>query len=494
MTGTLPSNWVSVELSKAVIYGKGKKPKILSEKNREGFVPYINIKAFEKGVIDEFADIGSSRLIDENDILVVWDGARFGLTGMGITGAAGSTLMVLKPVVCNSKYLYSFINRYYSYINSKPKGTGTPHVNPDVFWKLLIPIAPLNEQKRIVAKLDAVIPRIAAVKERLEKIPAILKRFRQSVLASAITGKLTEKWRELNPEVKIAEEIVKTLFEKRANESKTTIQKRKIEDLYSKMESGDNEILPETWRYIFLNKLCDSFQYGTSKKSDKEGKVPVLRMGNLQNGKIDWKDLVYTSDDEEIRKYCLDDKTVLFNRTNSPELVGKTSIYEAEKKAIFAGYLIRINNYNVLDSYYLNYCLNTSYAKEFCYGQKTDGVSQSNINAQKLAHFEIPFPPIEEQKEIVCQVDKFFALADKVENHYQKARDRVDKLSQSVLAKAFRGELVPQDPNDEPAEKLLERILAEKARMEAELKGAVRQKRRAPKKNRSKSKSGVKMR
>jgi len=208
--------------------------------------------------------------------------------------------------------------------------------------------------------------------------------------------------------------------------------------------------------------------------------------------KIDWSDLAYTSDDKEIEKYLLEKNTVLFNRTNSPELVGKTSIYNDEQKAIFAGYLIRINIYSdVLDSHYLNFALNTNYARDFCHRQKTDGVSQSNINAQKLAHFELPLPPIEEQKEIVRQVDKLFALADKVETHYQKARAYVDQLAQSVLARAFRGELVPteaelaekQGYDFESAEKLLERITAEKARLEAELKKARKTKRKNNEKN-----------
>ncbi len=110
--------------------------------------------------------------------------------------------------------------------------------------------------------------------------------------------------------------------------------------------------------------------------------------------------------------------------------------------------------------------MNTNYAKAFCNKVKSDGVSQSNINAQKLGKFEIPLPPLEEQKEIVRQVDKFFAIANKLEIHYRNAKAKVDKFSQSVLAKAFRGELVPQDPNDEPAEKLRERIIEEKAKME----------------------------
>jgi type I restriction enzyme S subunit len=265
--------------------------------------------------------------------------------------------------------------------------------------------------------------------------------------------------------------LVKSLFKKRLEKCSTPGQKQKIDSLYKETETEDDNNIPESWRFTFLSKICESFQYGTSAKSDKEGKVVVLRMGNLQNGKIDWSELAYTSDDKEIEKYLLEKNTVLFNRTNSPELVGKTSIYNGDRKAIFAGYLIRINSYSdVLDSHYLNFALNTGYAREFCHREKTDGVSQSNINAQKLAHFELPLPPLEEQKEIVRQVDKLFALADKVEEHYKKAKAKVDNLSQSVLAKAFRGELVPQDPNDEPAEKLLERIMEEKAKMESAFK------------------------
>jgi len=472
MSEKIPENWTLTELSNIVIYKKGKKPKKLINEKKDGYIPYVNIKAFEQKIIDEYADMESSNLIDESDILVVWDGARFGLSGTGMVGAAGSTLMVLKPLICYPRFVHAFINRYYRYINSKPKGSGTPHVNPDIFWNLPFPLPPLYEQKRIVAKLDAIIPRIDSVKERLEKIPAILKRFRQSVLTAAVTGKLTEKWREEHLDVESAEKLIKKVFSQRINECLSTTQKEKVKEIFCEVETENSEQLPITWRFVFLKKICKSFQYGTSKKSQKEGKIPVLRMGNLQEGKLDWSDLAYTSNESEIKKFLLKKNTVLFNRTNSPELVGKTSIYTGERKAIFAGYLIRINNYDVVNAYYLNYTLNSGYAKEFCYRKKSDGVSQSNINAQKLAHFELPLPPLEEQKEIVRQVDKLFALADKVEAHYRQAKEQVDKLSQSVLAKAFRGELVPQDPTDEPAEKLLEQILEEKAKMEATLKKA----------------------
>jgi type I restriction enzyme S subunit len=165
-------------------------------------------------------------------------------------------------------------------------------------------------------------------------------------------------------------------------------------------------------------------------------------MGNIQNGEIDWNDLVYTSDDEEIEKYKLNSGDILFNRTNSPELVGKTGIYKGDRPAIFAGYLIKISNFKELDSRYLNFCLNTNYARDYCFKVKTDGVSQSNINAQKLGKFEVPFCPVKEQREIVRRVELLFKLANMIERRVTGASLRAGKMTQAILTKAFHGELV----------------------------------------------------
>ncbi len=248
--------------------------------------------------------------------------------------------------------------------------------------------------------------------------------------------------------------------------------------IYSYQERENSDILPENWEYVSLDKLCESFQYGTSKKSQTTGKLPVLRMGNIQNGQIDWTDLVYTSDEKEIEKYKLNHGDVLFNRTNSPELVGKTSIYRGEQSAIFAGYLIKINNFEELDSEYLNYCLNSIYAKEFCLRVKTDGVSQSNINAQKLGKFEVPFCSKEEQQEIVRRVKALFKLAGAIEKRVATVTVRAEKLKQAILAKAFRGELVPTEAelarregrSYEPASGLLAKIKAQRKDIKPQIK------------------------
>ncbi len=301
-------------------------------------------------------------------------------------------------------------------------GTAQPQITIENLKNLNIPIAPNGEQKRIAAKLDKLMATVQSANIRLEKILQTLKRIRQSILATAVSGNLTEDWRERNGIV-------------------------------------------DEWVEKTLRELATKLTYGSSKKSDLKGKIPVLRMGNIQAGKIDWDDLKYSSDTVEIKKYKLESGDVLFNRTNSPELVGKTAIYRNEQPAIYAGYIIKIKTNEKLNSEFLNLCLNTIQAREWCNQVKTDGVSQSNINAQKLADFVILTPSITEQQEIVRRVEALFKVADRIEERYKKAKAQTDRLQQSILAKAFRGELVPQDPNDEPASILLEKIKAEKEKL-----------------------------
>lgn len=276
-----------------------------------------------------------------------------------------------------------------------------------------VPLAPSAEQTRIADQLDKLLTRTQACNDRINAIPALLKRFQQAVLDAAASGALTEDWQ--------------------------------IESL-------------ATWKPVQLSDVARDFSYGSAAKSSKTGSVPVLRMGNIQSGRLDWSDLVYTSDPQEIDKYKLTKGDVLFNRTNSPELVGKTAVYQGERDAIYAGYLIRVRCLPALLPEYLNYCLGSKAGRAYCWSVKSDGVSQSNINAKKLAAFRFLLPSPEEQSEIVRRVESLLSLADRIEVRYTAARAQAQRLAPLVLAKAFRGELVQQDPNDEPASVLLKRI------------------------------------
>lgn len=134
-------------------------------------------------------------------------------------------------------------------------------------------------------------------------------------------------------------------------------------------------------------------------------------MGNLQGGKIDYSNLVYTSNDYDIERCHLEYNDLLFNRTNSKELVGKTAIYKAEIPAIYAGYLIRVTPI-MIDSNYLNYVMQSHFFKKYCLAVKTDAIGQSNINAEKLKRFVFPLPPLAEQKRIVARVEEVLAMCD----------------------------------------------------------------------------------
>ncbi len=447
--------------------------------------PYIDISSINREtkqienpekILGSNAPSRARKVVQANDILVSM--TRPNLNAVAFVdkeydGTIASTgFDVIRCNGVNPKLIYYLVrtDRFVNEMTAMVKGALYPAVSSKDIRSFQFPLPPLPEQKRIADKLDALMARIESCKARLDAIPETMERFRQMVLDMAITGRLTEDWREEHKGMESVDCAIESLKESRLKNADTNVKKMKIEATYSTTEEGDNDLLPETWKYAFLGKLCESFEYGSSNKSQKSGKVPVLRMGNLQNGHITWDDLVYTSNSEEIRKYRLKKNTVLFNRTNSPELVGKTAIYLGEQEAVFAGYLIRINSFEILDSHYLNYALNSDYAREYCRSVKSDAVSQSNINAQKLARFEIPLPPKVEQEEIVRRIERLFKACDQVFEQYKAANGSVVGLSQTVLSKAFRGALVPQNPADEPAEKLLERIKKAKLEQQQNLK------------------------
>jgi len=431
MGKNFPEHWVETTLREVVVNKKGKKPKTLKDTSFPNSSPYIDIEAFETGVIKQYADNESSRFCKSTDVLVVWDGARFGLAGFGQVGSIGSTLACLTPLVIEPTYLYKFIQRHYSTIQQKPKGMATPHVDPELFWNLKFPLPPLNEQKRIVEKLDDILPSVKNTKERLENISAILKKFRQSVFAAACSGRLTEEWRE-------------------------------------------GKDLPE-WEETTIGENITDICYGTSKKCDYKinNGTPVLRIPNVSTGKLDLSDLKYTFlEEKEFSKLRLKEGDLLLVRSNgSIALLGQSVLIDSTAVDFaFAGYLIRLRCNDELLPAFLNLMLKTNFLRQQIEipARSTTGVH--NINSNEIKSLIIPFPLLEEQQEIVRRVEKLFTLADSLEAKYKSAFERVEKLEQSVLAKAFRGELVEAAPNDEPAEELLKQILEEKARLGKEKK------------------------
>ncbi|MBV6396920.1 MAG: Type-1 restriction enzyme EcoKI specificity protein [Anaerolineales bacterium] len=422
----LPAGWIISQLEEVAQWGSGGTPSRTKPEYYGGKIPWIKTGELGQKYItdteEKITELGlknsSAKLFKKGSVAIAMYGATIGKTSiLGIDATTNQACAVGFPIdgVVTSDYLYYYLcSQKESFINSG-QGGAQPNISQGIIKSWAIPLAPLHEQKRIAEKLDALLARVDLCQTHLERVPQILKRFRQSVLAAATSGQLTEGWRE---------------------------------------EKGVNG----EWKSVTLRDVATGFNYGTSAKSQKSGKIPVLRMGNIQDGKLDWHDLVFTSDKDEIEKYKLVKDDVLFNRTNSPEWVGKTAVYKGEQPAIYAGYLIRVKCGDELLPDFINYCLNSPMGRDWRWQVKSDGVSQSNINAQKLADFEFELPSLEEQTEIVRRVEKLFAYAERLEARYLSASERVGRLTPSLLAKAFRGELVGQDPNDEPASALVGRI------------------------------------
>jgi type I restriction enzyme S subunit len=317
-----------------------------------------------------------------------------------------------------------------------------------------LPLAPLNEQKRIADKLDVVLARIDACRERLDRIPVILKRFRQSVLAAATSGKLTEEWRE--------ETQGKTGCEYHRNSAAS------FEYLF------DDVRLPSTWQLKILGDAAVKIQdgnYGGDYPKENEWTttgVPFITGTALgPRGNIVRENLRFVSEDKNriLTKAQIKPGDIIFPNRGARD--AQRSGYEPMGYLIPEAFgeaninpqltLVRVGP--MLINTFAKLCIDS----EFFLAQHrlaTTGSALAFINLSKTRAVAIPIPPISEQTEIVRRTESLFAYADRLEARYTAARVQVERLTQALLAKAFRGELVPQDPNDEPASVLLERIRA----------------------------------
>ena len=347
-------------------------------------------------------------LIHEGDLLFAWSASL----GVHIWHGEDAWLnqhifKVVPKSNMNKMFLYYYLLYVVDNLYAKAHGSGMVHITLQPFKSTPIIVPSLNTQHRIVEKIESMFSKLDEAKEKAQSVLDGFGNRRAVILHKAFTGELTKKWREKHYSFR---KIVKILD------------------------------------------ICSSLKYGTANKSLKIGKVAVIRMGNLQNGEIDWTNLVYSDNEEDNKKYLLSAGDVLFNRTNSAEYVGKTSIYRGEIPAIYAGYLIKIDyDRSHIVGDYLNYLLNSPEAKKYCNHVKSDAVNQSNINAQKIGAFTIPLIGMDEQLKIVRILDKLLSQEQQAKQAAEAVITKIDVMKKSILARAFRGELGTNDPSDEPA-------------------------------------------
>lgn len=356
-------------------------------------------------------------------------------------------------------------------VENLARGTTRKRISRKNLGSIRLPLPPLPEQRRIVEKIEALFAQSRTARQALDAIPPLIQQFRQSVLAAAFRGELTER----DPDDEPASVLLERIGEERRRwweEDLIAQGKDPSRRKYKEPEPPDTTNwpslpeLPSTWVWTNLGSLIQAMRYGSSVKADadKATGVPVLRMGNIQNGKLDLSDLKYISpDNEKVDKYILEQGDILINRTNSPELVGKSAVFVVDGQFIFASYLIRVRVFDTLTlPEYLTFLINSPTVQNYVARARHQVTGQANINSTDIKNMPVALAPVNEQRLIVERISSLFAIADQLEAAVNNTRRRVEVLNQAILARAFRGELVPQDPADEPASVLLGRTERER--------------------------------
>jgi len=372
------------------------------------------------------------------------------------------------------RWLMLFINspQIRAEIASYQSGSTRKRISRSNLARILFPVPPLPEQRRIVAEIETQFTRLDAGVAALERARANLRRYKATVLKSACEGRLvpTEaelaraEGRDYEPAGRL---LARILAQRRARWEAEHPGKQ-----YEEPNPPDTENLPELpegWVWASLERLSWHSNYGTSQKCDYEvTEAPVLRIPNIVNGTVDLQDLKYATMPQALgRSDELAPGDLLIVRTNgSRDLIGRSALVRTEfnRPYFFASYLIRFRIIQVSD--WIATIWDAPFMREWLERAAATSAGQYNISVGTLNHLPIPIPPLAEQRRIVAEVERRLSVVAALEVAVVAALARARRLRRAVLERAFEGRLVPQDPSDEPASVLLERIKAERAQRE----------------------------
>ncbi len=394
----------------------------------------------------------SARIIPKNSVLLT---SRASIGYVAIAGCDLTTNQGFASFVCSSA-IHNFYLAYWLWSNkdmlqANATGTTFKEIAKSKLREFFIPLPPLPEQHRIVAKIEELFTELDAGVEALKKVRAQLKRYRQAVLKYAFEGKSTEEWRK------------SSLLSLRGSKTTEAISR---DGIATPSARNDNlPELPEGWVWTSVGELAEKIHYGYTASSTIEPTGPkMLRITDIQDNTVNWNTVPYCKiESEDKQKYLLRDGDLVFARTGAT--VGKSYLIRGKiPDAVFASYLIRIIiSKQIKKEYVYNFFQSNEYWRQIHKGKL--GIGQPNVNAQTLSQIILPLPPLPEQHKIVEEIERRFSGADEVERVVEQSLKQAGRLRQSILKRAFEGKLVPQDPNDEPAEKLLELIKSEKAKI-----------------------------
>jgi len=380
-----------IELGSILHMEKGKKPLAQSKEPADGYLPYVDIKAFEQGIIDNYATTEKSLLCEDGDLLIVCDGSRSGLTGRAIKGVVGSTLSKIYADGLSTEYLLYFIQEKYVLLNTRKKGTGTPHLNLNILKASKLVVPSITEQQRIVSRIEELFSSLDNAEEILQKTKEQLAVYRQAVLKEAFNQRDTSKVVELN---KIVDDI-------RIGPFGTMLHKSDY------IDSGIPVINPQ---HIKNQKICPSTRVSIS-----EAKA------------------------EELGSYRLRKNDVIMGRRGE---MGRTAaVTEKEEGWVCGTGSIVIRLKPEFDAVFYSQILASPDTVHYL-EEKSTGTTMKNLNEDIVNHIPVPSITAKEQARIKRELESKISFCDSIEQTIELVIVQAEAMRQSILKKAFEGRLL----------------------------------------------------
>jgi type I restriction enzyme S subunit len=482
MSAKLPLGWTWAKMLNILDYEGGSQPpkKVFVYEPRKGYVRLLQIRDFGDKPFPTYVP-DSSRLKKAmcDDLLLARYGGSSANDSLGriCTGLDGAYNVALAKLIFSGDLLdktyvkYLFMGPWFREKVSQNSRSCQTGFNREDVLDIFLPLAPLAEQRRIVMKLEGILDKVNACQKRLARIPVLLKRLRQSTLTAAYSGRLTVDWREEHSEVETASDLLARIRKERIATAQSTKEKNRVDEAFKSARAvtdGDLgfEELPTSWLACNVGMIGAVVNGSTPSRKQAsfwDGNIPWVSSGEVQNNIITaTRERIAKAGYENCSVQLLPPGTVLLAMIGEGKTRGQTAILRIEA-TINQNIAAILLTHNLVAPEFLWRWFQFQYEAT---RERGGGSGPQALNCQRVRELPFILPPLAEQQEIVRRVEKLFALSDRIEARYQEGKSRVDSLAQSVLAKAFCGEIVPTEAelaqaegrSFESAEELMRRI------------------------------------
>lgn len=430
----IPSNWCWIRLENIAEWGSGGTPSRKRKEYYNGNIPWIKTGELNNGYIfnseEKITELGlknsSAKLYPINTVIIAMYGATIGKVGIlsieATTNQACACAIVYKNILF--KYVFHYLIYQKEAFINKSKGGAQPNLSQEIIKKHEIPLPPIKEQQRIVNRIESLFAKLDRAKELIENTLAQFEQNKMAILHKAFTGELTAKWRK------------------------------------------ENNIDLSSWKDVIMQDICEKIVCGKTPTGyiSKTGEIPYLKVYNIVDNKIDFNKTAQFIPNkihkEKLKSSILKPNDIIMNIVGPP-LRKIAIIPDNYPEWNMNQAIVRFRVKKDVMYKFIYYILIYPKTLDNIINKTKGVVGQANISITQSRNIQIKLPTIEEQQEIVNILDKLLAKYNKIKNLEQQL-EKIELLKKAILAKAFRGELGTNNPDEESAENLLKEILAEK--------------------------------